>query len=324
MDRAAKIYVAGHRGLAGSAIMRRLAARGYTNFLTRSHAELDLINQQAVGAFFAEHKPEYVFLAAARVGGIYANNTYPAEFIYQNLAVQVNVLEAAHCYGVKRLLFLGSSCIYPRECPQPMKEEYLMTGPLEPTNSPYAVAKIAGIESCRAYNRQYGPRFLAVMPTNLYGPGDNYNLQNSHVLPALIRKMHEAKIRGDNEVVIWGTGNPRREFLYSDDMAEACVFLMSLPDDRFEAMLTDTKVPAIINIGCGDDARIADLARLVAESVGFSGNLTQDLSKPDGMPRKLLDISRLRALGWRPNFSLNEGIALAYRDFLSSRWAPQN
>ncbi len=319
-----KIYVAGHRGLVGSALMRRLAARGHANFLTRSHAELDLIDQQAVEAFFGEHKPEYVFLAAARVGGIYANNTYPAEFIHQNLAVQVNVIEAAHRHGVRRLLFLGSSCIYPRECPQPMKEEYLMTGALEPTNSAYAVAKIAGIESCRAYNRQYGARFLAVMPTNLYGPGDNYDLQNSHVLPALIRKMHEAKVRGDNEVIIWGTGNPRREFLYSDDMAEACVFLMSLPDDRFDGMLADPKAQALINIGCGDDARIADLARLVAESVGFTGKLTQDTSKPDGTLRKLLDIGCLRALGWSPKVSLNEGIALAYRDFLSSRWAAQN
>lgn len=324
MDRSAKIYVAGHRGLVGSALMRRLAARGHANFLTRSHAELDLIDQRAVEAFFSEHKPEYVFLAAARVGGIYANNTYPAEFIHQNLAVQVNVIEAAHRHGVRRLLFLGSSCIYPRECPQPIKEEYLMTGPLEPTNSAYAVAKIAGIESCRAYNRQYGTRFLAVMPTNLYGPGDNYDLQNSHVLPALIRKMHEAKVRGDNEVVIWGTGNPRREFLYSDDMAEACVFLMALPDDRFDGMLADPKAPALINIGCGDDVRIADLARLVAESVGFTGKLTQDPSKPDGTPRKLLDIDRLKALGWSPKVSLNEGIALAYRDFLSSRWATQN
>jgi GDP-L-fucose synthase len=303
--------------------MRRLAGRGHTNLLTRSHAELDLIDQRAVEAFFGEHKPEYVFLAAARVGGIYANNTYPAEFIHQNLAVQVNVIEAAHRHGIKRLLFLGSSCIYPRECPQPIREDYLMTGPLEPTNSAYAVAKIAGIESCRAYNRQYGDRFLAVMPTNLYGPGDSYDLQNSHVLPALIRKMHEAKARGDHEMIIWGTGNPRREFLYSDDMAEACVFLMGLPDDRFDAMLAYPKAPAMINIGCGDDVRIADLARLVADAVGFNGKLIQDPSKPDGTPRKLLDIGRLRALGWFPKVSLNEGIALAYRDFLSSRWAIQ-
>lgn len=324
MDKGAKIYVAGHRGLVGSALMRRLAACGHTNFLTRSHAELDLIDQRAVETFFGEHKPEYVFLAAARVGGIYANNTYPAEFIHQNLAVQVNVIEAAHRHGARRLLFLGSSCIYPRGCPQPMKEEYLMTGPLEPTNSAYAVAKIAGIESCRAYNRQYGTRFLAVMPTNLYGPGDNYDLQNSHVLPALIRRMHEARVRGDNEVVIWGTGNARREFLYSDDMAEACAFLMGLPDDRFDAMLADPKAPAMINIGCGDDERIADLARLVADAVGFTGKLTQDPSKPDGTPRKLLDVGRLKALGWSPKVFLKEGIALAYRDFLSSRWAAQN
>lgn len=324
MDKSAKIYVAGHRGLVGSALMRRLAAQGHANFVARSHAELDLIDQQAVEGFFREQKPDYVFLAAARVGGIYANNTYPAEFIQQNLAVQINVLEAAHRHGVKRLLFLGSSCIYPRDCPQPIKEEYLMTGPLEPTNSAYAVAKIAGIESCRAYNRQYGARFLAVMPTNLYGPGDSYDLQNSHVLPALIRKMHEAKSRGDQEVVIWGTGNPRREFLYSDDMAEACAFLMDLPDDRFDALLADPKTPALINIGCGSDIRIADLARLVADTVGFQGRLVQDASKPDGTPRKLLDVGRLMALGWKPSIALEQGIALAYRDFLASRWAAPN
>jgi GDP-L-fucose synthase len=320
MHHDAKIYVAGHRGLVGSALMRSLMARGHRNFLTRTHAELDLIDQRAVEQFFLESRPEYVFLAAARVGGIHANNTYPAEFIHQNLAVQVNVIEAAYRHGVKRLLFLGSSCIYPRECPQPMREEHLMSGPLEPTNSPYAMAKIAGIESCRAYNRQYGTRFMAVMPTNLYGPGDNYDLQNSHVLPALIRKMHEAKVRNDEEVVIWGTGNPRREFLYSDDMAEACVYLMELTDDRFDQLLHDKAAPALINIGCGDDIRIADAARLVSDVVGFKGKLVQDVSKPDGTPKKLLDISRLRAAGWQPKVAFEEGVRRAYEDFLQSRW----
>ena len=321
MDKGEKIYVAGHRGLVGSALLRRLTARGHSNFLTRTHAELDLIEQRAVEDFFRDERPDYVFLAAARVGGIYANNTYPAEFIRENLAVQTNVIEAAHRHGVKRLLFLGSSCIYPRDCPQPIKEEYLMSGPLEPTNSAYAMAKIAGIESCRAYNRQYGSRFLAVMPTNLYGPGDNYDLQNSHVLPALIRKMHEAKLRGEGEMVIWGTGEPRREFLYSDDMAEACCFLMDLPAPRFDTLLQDPLTPALINIGCGDDLRIADLARLVADAVGFNGRLIQDVSKPDGTPRKLLDVSRLKALGWAPATGLKAGIRAAYQDFLSSRWA---
>jgi GDP-L-fucose synthase len=313
----ARIYVAGHRGLVGSALLRRLAARDFRNFIIRSHDELDLIDQRAVEEFFAANKPDYVFLAAARVGGIHANNTYPAEFIYQNLAVQVNTLQAAYRNGVKRLLFLGSSCIYPRECPQPIREEYLMSGALEPTNSAYATAKIAGIESCRAYNRQYGTRFIAVMPTNLYGPGDNYDMQNSHVLPALICKMHEAKVRGDAEVVIWGTGNPRREFLYSDDMAEACVQLMQLPDSRFDALLQDPVNAAMINIGCGEDIRVGDLARLTAEIIGFRGRLTQDVSKPDGTPRKLLDVSRLKSLGWTPKVSLADGIALAYQDFVA-------
>ena len=321
MEKGAKIYVAGHRGLVGSALMRQLAARGHDNFVTRSHAELDLIGQQATEAFFREQRPDYVFLAAARVGGIYANNTYPAEFIRENLAVQINVIESAYRHGAKRLLFLGSSCIYPRDCQQPMQEEHLMSGPLEPTNSAYAMAKIAGIETCRPYNRQYGTRFLAVMPTNLYGPGDNYDLQNSHVLPALIRKMHEAKMRGDEEVVIWGTGNPLREFLYSDDMAEACCFLMDLPDAGFDRLLTDERTPALINIGCGTDQRIGELARLVADAVGFKGRLRQDPSKPDGTPRKLLDISRLKALGWQPRIGLEQGIRDAYRDFLASHWA---
>lgn len=327
MNPESKIYVAGHRGLVGSALMRRLAARGHTNFLMRSHAELDLIDQRAVEAFFGEHKPEYVFLAAARVGGIYANNTYPAEFIHQNLAVQVNVLEAAHRHGVRRLLFLGSSCIYPRDCPQPIKEEYLMTGPLEPTNSAYAVAKIAGIESCRAYNRQYGDRFLAVMPTNLYGPGDNYDLQNSHVLPALIRKFHEAKLRGDRQAVVWGTGRPRREFLYSEDMADACVYLMNLPDELFRGLLGGDETesgksgPPLVNIGVGEDMTIADLAEQVSRTVGFEGEIVFDTSKPDGTPRKLLDVSRLHALGWRASTSLQAGLAKAYADFLDNNAA---
>jgi GDP-L-fucose synthase len=324
MDKDAKIYVAGHRGLVGSTLMRRFAACGHTNFLTRSHAELDLIDQRAVEAFFGEHKPEYVFLAAARVGGIYANNTYPAEFIHQNLAVQVNVIEAAHRHGVRRLLFLGSSCIYPRDCPQPIKEEYFMTGPLEPTNSAYAVAKIAGVESCRAYNRQYGARFLAVMPTNLYGPGDNYDLQNSHVLPALIRKFHEAKIRGDRQAVVWGTGRPRREFLYSEDMADACVYLMNLPDDSFGRLLGGDETasgkfePPLINIGVGEDATIAELAEQVSRTVGFEGEIVFDTSKPDGTPRKLLDVSRLHALGWRASISFQAGLAKTYADFLDN------
>lgn len=324
MDRKAKIYVAGHRGLVGSALMRRLAACGHTNLVTRSHAELDLIDQRAVEAFFGEHGPEYVFLAAARVGGIYANNTYPADFIYQNLAVQVNVLEAAHRHGVRRLLFFGSSCIYPRDCPQPIKEDYFMTGPLEPTNSPYAVAKIAGVESCHAYNRQYGDRFLAVMPTNLYGPGDNYDLQNSHVLPALIRKFHDAKLRGDRQAVVWGTGRPRREFLYSEDMADACVYLMNLPDDAYGGLLgSDEKGsgkfrPPLINIGVGEDATIAELAEQVSRTVGFEGEIVFDTSKPDGTPRKLLDVSRLHALGWRASTPLQAGLAKTYADFLDN------
>jgi len=322
MNKHTKIYVAGHRGLVGSALMRRLAARGHTNFLTRSHAELDLVDQRAVEAFFSEQKPEYVLLAAARVGGIYANNTYPAEFIYQNLAVQVNVIEAAHRYGVKRLLFLGSSCVYPRDCPQPMREDYLLTGPLEPTNRPYALAKIAGIEMCWSYNRQYGTRYLAVMPTNLYGPGDNYDLQNSHVLPALIRKFHEAKIRGDRQVVVWGTGRPRREFLYSEDMADACVFLINLADDAFGRLLgSDETVsrkfePPLINIGVGEDKTIAELAEQVKRTVGFEGEIVFDTAKPDGTPRKLLDVNRLHALGWRASTSLEVGLAKAYADFL--------
>ncbi len=317
MNLDAKIYVAGHRGLVGSALMRQLQAKGYSKLITRAHAELDLTDQAAVREFFEQEKPEYVFLAAAKVGGVVANSTYPAEFIYSNLAIQTNVIHAAWENGVKRLLFLGSSCIYPRECPQPIKEEYLLTGPLETTNRPYAIAKIAGVEMCHAYNRQYGTKYLAAMPTNLYGQNDSYDLQNSHVLPALIRKMHEAKMRGDREVVVWGTGMPRREFLYSEDAAGACVFLINLPEEKFASLLTQGSFP-LINIGCGEDLTIRELAEAVKNAVGFDGELTFDTSKPDGTPRKLLDVGRLTSLGWTYNTTLEGGISLAYRDFLKT------
>ncbi len=322
MQREDKIYVAGHRGLAGSALLRRLEAGGHSNLLTRTHAELDLTDQAAVKRFFESERPEHVLLAAAKVGGIYANNAYPADFIFQNLAIQNNVIEAAWRMGVKRLLFLGSSCIYPRDCPQPMKEAYLLSGPLEPTNQPYALAKIAGIELCRAFNRQHHTRFLAVMPTNLYGPGDNYDVQNSHVLPALIRKMHEAKTRGDREVSIWGTGSPRREFLYSDDMANACILLMQLPDAEFDALVNpepaDSRLPPMINIGCGEDLSVSELAETVAAIIGFDGKLAFDPTKPDGTPRKLLDVTRIFRYGWRPQVKLRDGIRLAYEAYLGS------
>lgn len=311
------VYVAGHRGLVGSALVRRLEAAGHRNIVKRTHAELELGDAAAVRRFFETEKPEYVFLAAAKVGGILANNTYPAQFIAENLAIQTNVIHEAYRAGVKRLLFLGSSCIYPRDCPQPIKEEYLLTGPLEATNRPYAIAKIAGIEMCWSYNRQYGTRFLSVMPTNLYGPGDNYDLQTSHVLPALIRKMHEAKERGDREVVVWGTGTPRREFLYSDDMADACLMLMNLSDDLFAAML-ERYQPPLINVGCGEDVTIRELAETAAKVVGFEGKLVFDTSKPDGTMRKLLDVGRMFSLGWKPAISLSEGVRLAYRDFQGS------
>ena len=318
MNKDAKIYIAGHRGLVGSAIARRLTAAAHTNILTRTHAELDLTSQAAVEAFFAADQPDYVFLAAAKVGGILANSTYPADFIAVNLAIQNNIIQAAHRHGVKRLLFLGSSCIYPRDCPQPMKEAYLLTGPLEPTNRPYAVAKIAGIEMCWAFNRQYGTQFLAVMPTNLYGAGDNYNLDTSHVIPALIRKFHEAKVRGDKEVVVWGTGTPYREFLYSDDMADACVFLMNLDDTRFQRVLDDGNgtLPPLINIGTGVDLTIKELAERVGEAVGFSGDIVFDTSKPDGTPKKLLDVSRINALGWHASLNLKDGLKCAYHNFM--------
>lgn len=320
-----RIYVAGHRGLAGSAILRRLQAGGFRNLVTRSHAELDLADQSAVRDFFERERPEHVFLAAAKVGGIVANDSYPAEFIHSNLAIQTHVIHEAWRAGAKRLLFLGSSCIYPRECPQPMREEYLLTGPLESTNRAYAVAKIAGIEMCWSYNRQYGTRFLAAMPTNLYGPGDHYDLQNSHVLPALIRKCHEAKASGAREMTVWGSGAPRREFLHSDDMADACVFLMALPEPDFDRLLGGPAAchlpgsfqPPLINIGCGEDLTIRELAELVKEVVGFPGELAWDRSRPDGTPRKLMDVSRLSALGWRPRIPLREGVRRTYEDFLA-------
>lgn len=328
MEKHAKIYVAGHRGLVGSAIVRNLLGKGYTNICTRSHAELDLTDQAATVDFFAQEKPAYVFLAAARVGGILANNTYPAEFIRDNLAIQTNIIHAAYQSGVARLMFLGSSCIYPKLAPQPMREDCLLTGPLEPTNRPYALAKIAGIEMCWSYNRQYDTRYLAVMPTNLYGPGDNYDLNNSHVIPALIRKFHEAKVRGDQQVAVWGTGTPRREFLYSEDMADVCVFLMNLPDDSFSRLLgSDETVsgkfePPLVNIGVGEDVTIGELAALVKKVGGFEGEIVFDTSKPDGTPRKLLDVTRLNALGWRAPTSLQAGLAKAYADFLNSHAAP--
>ena len=317
MERGARIYVAGHTGLAGSAILRQLQRAGHANLLLRRHAELELTDARAVSAFFERERPEYVFLAAAKVGGILANDTYPADFIRENLAVQLNVLHEAWRAGVKRLLFLGSSCIYPRDCPQPMKEEYLLSGSLEPTNRAYALAKIAGVEMCWSYNRQHGARFLAAMPTNLYGPGDHYDLQNSHVLPALIRKIHEAKQRGERQVTLWGSGRPRREFLLSDDMAEACVFLMRLPESGFDRLVAPAQAP-LINIGAGADQSIAELAVLVAEVLDYRGEFVYDASKPDGTPRKLLDSSRISALGWKPKLGLREGIALAYEDFKRS------
>lgn len=304
MEKNDKIYVAGHQGLVGSAILRRLEAEGFRNVVTRLHRELDLTRQADVEAFFAKEKPDHVLLAAAKVGGIYANQTQGGAFIYENLMIQTNVVHAAYRHGVKKLLFLGSSCVYPKLAPQPLKEEYLMTAPLEPTNEPYAVAKIAGIKMCEAYHRQYGADFMSVMPTNLYGPNDNFDAQASHVLPALIRKFHEAKIRDEKEVVIWGTGAARREFLFSEDMAEACVLLMQKPS-----------VPAlggIVNIGCGKDIRIDELARLIAEVVGYKGAFVYDKTKPDGTPQKLLDISRISRLGWAPKTPLREGIQKTY------------
>lgn len=306
MDKRLKIYIAGHRGMVGSAISRRLTAGGYANVITRTHAELDLTNQAAVGQFLAAEKPDFIFLAAAKVGGIHANNIYRAEFIYQNLMMEANIVHAAWQAGVKRLIFLGSSCIYPRDCHQPIREEYLLTGPLEQTNEPYAIAKIAGIKLCESYNHQYGAQYLSVMPTNLYGPNDSYDLNTSHVLPALIRKAHEAKISGNKELVVWGTGQPMREFLYVDDLADACIFLME-KDIR----------QGLFNIGTGVDITIQDLAKTVMSVIGFEGEIVFDASKPDGTPRKLLNVDRMHALGWKARTPFRDGIAKAYADFLN-------
>ena len=308
MDKNAKIFVAGHRGMVGSAIVRNLSARGYGRLITRTRAELDLLEQAAVRAFMQAERPDYVFMAAALVGGIQANNTRRADFIYENMLIEANVVHAAHTAGVERMLFLGSSCIYPRDCPQPMKEEYLLTGPLEPTNEPYAIAKIAGIKLAESFNRQYGRRYVSVMPTNLYGPNDNYDLVGSHVLPALIRKVHEATVRGDAELVVWGSGRPMREFLHVDDMAEACVFLMEheeIGDGMF-------------NVGTGADVTIRELAETVMQVGGFPGRIVFDASKPDGTPRKLLDVSRLKGLGWSARIGLRDGIVATFEDYRAS------
>ncbi|MDE3103536.1 MAG: GDP-L-fucose synthase [Acidobacteriota bacterium] len=307
MPHSARIFVAGHRGLVGSAIHRHLESLGYTQVLTQSRQQLDLLDAAALDAWFAAERPEFVFLAAAKVGGILANNTYPAEFIRDNLVLQTNVIEAAHRHGVRRLLFLGSSCIYPKLAPQPMPESCLLTGPLEPTNRPYALAKIAGIEMCWAYNRQYGTRYLAAMPTNLYGPNDNFDLNTSHVLPALMRKTAEAIRSGADSLTVWGTGTPRREFLYSDDLAEACVFLMNLQEDAYGSLLTASE-PPLINIGTGEDVTIRELAEIVARVLGYRGEHHFDTTKPDGTPRKLMDVSRLHGLGWHHTTSLEQGI----------------
>jgi len=320
MDKNAKIYVAGHRGLVGSALMRQLKMQGYKNLVTRTHADLDLTNQQAVTTFFQQEKPEYVFLAAAKVGGIHANNSYPAEFIYDNLAIQTNVIHQSYLNNVKRLLFLGSSCIYPKNCPQPIKEEYLLTSELEPTNRPYALAKIAGIEMCWSYNRQYGTQYLAVMPTNLYGHGDNYHPENSHVIPALIRKFHEAKVNKKETVIVWGSGKPKREFLFSDDMASACLFVSSLPNKSYIPLLGRARNsgPApVLNLGCNSDLTIAELANKIKQVTGFKGDIIYDSSKPDGTMQKLMSSNRLNQLGWHASTTLETGLASAYQDFMS-------
>ena len=304
VSRESRIYVAGHRGMVGSALVRRLRAGGYHNLVLRTRVELDLLDQAATHAFMQQEKPDYIFLAAATVGGIQANNTLRADFLYQNLMIEANVIHAAHAAAVDRLLFLGSSCIYPRDCAQPIKEEYLLTGPLEPTNEPYAIAKIAGIKLCESYNRQHGTRYASVMPTNLYGPNDNYDLDNSHVLPALLRKAHEAKVHGDAQCVVWGSGRPMREFLHVDDMADACVFLMEQAD-----------ADGLYNVGTGTDVTIRELAEIIMGVVGFQGGLAFDASKPDGTPRKLLSVERMHALGWHHRISLHAGIEAVYADF---------
>ena len=307
MDKESKIYVAGHRGLVGSAILRKLRELGYKNIVCKTHQEVDLTRQDKVEKFFDQERPEYVFLAAAKVGGIWANNTYPAEFIYNNLAIQTNIIHASYLFNVKKLLFLGSSCIYPKQCPQPMKESHLLSGYLEPTNEPYAIAKIAGIKMCQSYNRQYGTNFISVMPTNLYGPYDNFDLETSHVLPALIRKCHEAKVTGRKEIEVWGTGKPRREFLHVDDLSDACIYLMNNYDEN-----------EIINIGVGEDLTIRELAELISSIVGFEGKLRFDTSKPDGTPVKRLDVSKLNSVGWRATIPLKKGIEETYK------WCLQN
>jgi GDP-L-fucose synthase len=308
MNKDAKIYVSGHRGMAGSAIVRRLGAAGYSNILMRSHQQLDLLDQEAVFSFLRREKPDYIFCAAAKVGGIHANNNYRADFIYQNIAMEANLIHGAFLAGVERLLFLGSSCVYPRDCPQPIKEEYLLTSSLEPTNEPYAVAKIAGIKMCEAYNDQYGTRYVSVMPTNLYGPHDNYDLANSHVLPALLRKAHEAMLKGDKILTVWGSGKPMREFLHVDDMADACVFLMEKNMDE-----------GLFNIGTGVDITIRELAETIMKTVGFTGSIVFDTTKPDGTLRKWLDVSRMTALGWRAKIALEDGIAATYRSYVDDQ-----
>lgn len=315
VDHGAPVYVAGHRGLVGSALVRALRAHGYHNLLLKSHAEFDLLDERAVHAFFEQTRPAYVFLAAAQVGGIGANSDYPAEFIRQNLLIETHVIHGAHAAGVTGLMFFGSSCIYPRDCPQPIREDYLLTGPLEPTNRPYALAKIAGIELCAAYNRQYGHDYLAVMPTNLYGPEDHYDAERSHVIPAMILKMHEAKLKGAPEVILWGSGAPRREFLFSDDLAEACVRLMN----RASPIVPVGADWPLVNIGSGTDLTVAALAECVRSVVGFTGRITWDAGRPDGTPRKLLDVSRLATLGWTPKVGLREGIARVYEAFVARR-----
>jgi len=320
MKKDAKIYIAGHNGMVGSAILRKLQELGYTNLILKTHQELDLTEKKETRAFFEEYRPEFVFLAAAKVGGILANDTYRAEFIHDNLAIQTNVIHESYRVDVKRLMFLGSSCIYPRDCPQPIKEEYLLTGELELTNRPYAVAKIAGIEMCWSYNRQYGTRSIAVMPTNMYGLGDNYHPQNSHVLPALLRRTHEAKLENSPQIVVWGSGKPLREFLYADDMAEACVYMMNLSDEKYSKLIGDEEhEPPLINIGSGQEYTIKELAQTICKVIGYEGELIFDSSKPDGTPRKLLDSSRLNSIGWRATTKLEEGLSKVYDDFRLSK-----
>jgi GDP-L-fucose synthase len=312
MEKTSKIYIAGHDGLVGSALVRKFNNNGYANLLTRHYTELDLRQQADVTAFFEKEKPEFVVLAAAKVGGILANNTYPAEFIYDNLAIEINIIHAAWQTGVRRLIFLGSSCIYPRECPQPMKESHLLTGPLEATNEPYAIAKIAGIKMCQSYNRQYGTRYFALMPTNLYGPNDNFDLETSHVLPALMRKFHEAKTSGAKTVTVWGTGTPRREFLHVDDLADACLHIISLDEPVYEKLVSENVTP-LVNVGCGKDQTIAEMAQIIRNVTGFKGDIVYDRSKPDGTPQKLLDVSLLTRLGWQQTIPLEKGLAMTYQ-----------